>query len=290
MFTALAAVLLVLVVGVVALYALRAAMPSTTGSATASPTLTPTQTVAVVTSSPTETPPVKANDPVTTVVRCGTLAPNSVASGAGSGPNTYELHGPDGVSVAQFFWPTGQSPLGIYMCARITPGAPMSGFDSLLRPGEPGYIAQPSAAASPGPSPDPSSVPDHVTINARSYLIVPASAGGGTHLVRDFMPVAPPGGRPLMASIRVVAEDGGVFPLDITVDRIWIYGPTVWDTAPAEVRRAPEAGTLPDQIEVVARDGPKWEPGMEVDLVLRLRLGAATYFLRLTSVAIERGS
>jgi hypothetical protein len=93
-----------------------------------------------------------------------------------------------------------------------------------------------------------------------------------------------------MASIQVVADDGGVFPPDITVDRVWMYGPTVWDTAPAEVRRAPEGGTPPDQIVAIARDGPKWEPGIEVDLVLRLRLGAATYFLRLTSVAIERSS
>lgn len=286
-FGALAVILLILVVGIAALYAIRAQMRSTTASSTASPTST--ATLATVSSSPIETPPVKTNDP-TTVVRCGTLAANSVASGAGSGPNTYELHAPGGVSVARFFWPTGQAPLGTYVCARLIPGAPMSGFDSLLRPGEPGYLAQPSGAASPGPSPDPSSVPDHVTINARSYRIAPASAGGGTYLGRDFMPVSPPGGRPLMASIWVVAEDGGVFPQDITVDRIWIYGPTVWDTAPAEVRRAPEVGTPPDQIVVVARDGPKWEPGIEVDLVLRLRLGATTYFLRLTSVAIERGS
>lgn len=93
-----------------------------------------------------------------------------------------------------------------------------------------------------------------------------------------------------MASIRVVAEDGRAFPQELTVDRVWIYGPTVWDTAPAEVRRAPEAGTPLDQIEVVARDGPKWEPGIEVDVVLRLRSGTAISFLRLTSVAIERTS
>lgn len=282
-FAALAFILLILVVGVAALYAIRAQMPSTTVSPTS------TAALATVTSSPIETPPVKTNAP-TTVVRCGTLAANSVASGAGSGPNTFELHAPGGVSVARFFWPTGQAPLGTYVCARLIPGAPMSGFDSLLNPGEPEYLAQPSAAASPGPSPDPSSVPDQVTIGARSYRITPASASGGTSLFRDFMPISPPGGRPLIASIPVVAEDGGAFPEHITVDRVWIYGPTVWDTAPAEVRRAPEAGTPPDQIEVVARDGPKWDPGIEVDLVLRLRAGASTYFLRLTSVTIQRGS
>ncbi|HJW48343.1 MAG TPA: hypothetical protein VJ726_02895, partial [Candidatus Limnocylindria bacterium] len=59
---------------------------------------------------------------------------------------------------------------------------------------------------SAGASPDVSTVPDQVTINGRSYRIAPASASG-SYLWRDFMPVSPTGGRPLMASIRVVAED-----------------------------------------------------------------------------------
>lgn len=286
-FAAVAVVLLILVGGIAVLYGIQAQAPSTTVSSTASPT--PTATVAAVRSNPIETPPVKTNDPAATIVRCGTLAPNLVASGQGSGPNTYELQTPGGASVARFFWPTGQSPLGTYLCTRLIPGAPMSGFDSLVRPGEPGYIAQPSAAASPGTFPDPSTVHDQVTINGRSYRIAPASASG-TYLWRDFMPVSPPDGRPLLASIRVVAADGGAFPQDITVDRAWIYGPTVWDTAPAEVRRAPEAGTPPQQIDVFASDGPKWDPGIEVDIVLRLRSGAATYLLRLTGVTIERTS
>lgn len=291
-FAALAFVLLILVGGIAVLYGIRAQAPSTAVPSTDSPTPaspTPTATVPPVRSSPIEIPPVKTNDPVTTVVRCGTLAANSVASGQGSGPNNYELRAPGGASVARFFWPTGQSPLGTYLCARLIPGAPMSGFDSLVRQGEPGYIAQPSAAASPGTYPDPSTVPDQVTINGRSYRIAPASASG-TYLWRDFMPVSPPDGRPLMASIRVVAGDVGTFPQDITVDRVWIYGPTVWDTAPAEVRRAPEAGTPPQQIEVFASDGPKWDPGIEVDVVIRLRSGTATYFIRITSVAVERTS
>src|SRR5687768_6589255 len=104
---------MVLVGGIAVLYAIRAPAPSSTVPASDPPTSaspTSTATPVAVRSSPIETPPVKTNDAVTTVVRCGTLAPNSVASGAGSGPNTYELHAPSGVSVARFFWPTGQAP------------------------------------------------------------------------------------------------------------------------------------------------------------------------------------
>ena len=84
--------------------------------------------------------------------------------------------------------------------------------------------------------------------------------------------------------------DGGAFPPDITADRLRVNGPSLWNTAPTEVRRAPEAGTLPSQIEVVARDGPSWDPGTRVDLVIRLRSGAATYYLEFTGLTVERAS
>lgn len=86
----------------------------------------------------------KTDQPVPNVVACGTLAANSITSGQGSGPNTFELLSPAGASLGRFGWPgSGQSALGTYLCVRLIPGAPMSGFDSLVRPGEAGYVAQP---------------------------------------------------------------------------------------------------------------------------------------------------
>ncbi|MGH2492566.1 MAG: hypothetical protein ACRDF9_13795, partial [Candidatus Limnocylindria bacterium] len=201
-------------------------------------------------------------------------------SGQGAGPNTYELRSATGVIVARFLWPVRQSELGTYLCARLIAGAPQAGFDALIRPGEPGYVAEPTAASSPAPA----SVPDQVTIDGRSYRIAPDSP----YLWRDFMPISPPGGRPLAASIRVVAVDGGTFPRDITVDRVGVHGPSVWEIVSPEVRRSPEAGTPPSQIEVFANEGPKWEPGIEVDVVIRLVSGGAAYFLRASGVEIHR--
>lgn len=152
---------------------------------------------------------------------------------------------------------------------------------------EPTPSAPPSASAVVGGiSPRPTAT-STVLINGREFRIDPSPMS--TALWRDFQPISPPDGKPLIATIRVAAVDGGSFPPDITVDRLWVYGPSVWDTAPTEVRRSPDAGRS-SQIEVVAREGPKWEPGTRVDVVIRLRSGSASFHLQLIGVPIERTS
>lgn len=137
-------VLLAFVLGAALLYAVRAQVPST--SVTATPSQSPTATAGTTTSTPTATP-TKTNDAAATIVACGTVVVNSITSGQGSGPNTYELMSPTGVNVGRFGWDAGQSALGTYICARLIAGAPMSGFSSLIRPGEAGYVARPTLVA-----------------------------------------------------------------------------------------------------------------------------------------------
>jgi len=72
---------------------------------------------------------------------------NSVTSGQGSGPNTFELLSPTGVAVGRLFWDGGQSAAGTYVCVRAIPGAPVVSFSSLIRPGEPGFVPQPTIVA-----------------------------------------------------------------------------------------------------------------------------------------------
>jgi len=76
----------------------------------------------------------------------------------------------------------------------------------------------------------------------------------------------------------------------VTVDRIWVYGPAVWEPALFEVRRSPDAGTPADQIEVFANGGPKWDPGSEVSVDVRLVSGGTTRILRVTEVTIQKTS
>jgi len=77
-------------------------------------------------------------------------------------------------------------------------------------------------------------------------------------LWRDFMPVTPPDGRPLAVVVRLPHQ-----LTTVRVERIWvIFGDNVWS---AEAERA--QGTQ----DWVARNGPKWGPGVRVDVVARLR-------------------
>src|SRR5438132_8329141 len=142
-------VLLIVVAGAALLSAMRSQVPETVGSGGPSPT--PTLPVATATATTTATtsaatPPGNTNPPTASVVSCGTLAPNSITSGQGSGPNTYELLSPTGVTIGRVFWASGQASLGTYVCARFIPGAPVAAFDSLIRPGDPDYVAQPTVA------------------------------------------------------------------------------------------------------------------------------------------------
>ena len=91
-------------------------------------------------------------------------------------------------------------------------------------------------------------------------------------LWRDFMPIAPSDGRPLIAVLRVTPADDAAVPAQVHADAAWVvFGDQVWATRVAEER--PRKATAP-AYEVVARDGPKWGPGVSVDVVVRLRDGA----------------
>jgi hypothetical protein len=139
-----AAILLILAAGSALLYVARAQLPPSSG---ATPSPTSTATVAASTAAAVTTSPSKTGSPIGTVVSCGVVVVNSVTSGQGSGPNTWELLSPTGVSIARFGWDAGQSALGTYLCVRLIPGAPMEGFSALIRPGEAGYVPQPTLVA-----------------------------------------------------------------------------------------------------------------------------------------------
>ena len=95
------------------------------------------------------------------------------------------------------------------------------------------------------------------------------------YLYRDFMPISPPDGKPLIAVIRILSVDSSAIPATVTADSAWVYnGSAVWKTPVAE--RQPRNVSY---LEVVAADGPKWGPGIVVDLVVRLRDGAGQTFL-----------
>jgi hypothetical protein len=90
-------------------------------------------------------------------------------------------------------------------------------------------------------------------------------------LWRDFMPISPPDGRPLMATIRLVELDSLPLPENLDLEHLWVLnGEQFWSTAFEDEPRPP---LPPFEIERVARCGPKWGPG-EVDVAVSVRHGS----------------
>lgn len=108
-------------------------------------------------------------------------------------------------------------------------------------------------------------VPDTVIVNARALYLT-------TYLWRDFQPISPPGGKPLIAVVQVTATDTARLPGSISVDALWItYGREVWKSWLAnEPIGYPER---PNRIVMVARDGPAWGPHVSVDVIVRVADG-----------------
>ncbi len=124
------------------------------------------------------------------------------------------------------------------------------------------------------------SAPEQVDVASRQYTL-------GTYLWRDFMPVSPPDGKPLIAKVMILATDLQPFPFDLDADRLYVInGEEAW-VVDLPARQGP---LLPDfQLDKIARDGPKWGPAITVDVVVRLvETGGGGYLLRAADQMILR--
>jgi hypothetical protein len=119
--------------------------------------------------------------------------------------------------------------------------------------------------------------PTEVVLEGRSLSL-------STYLWRDFMPGIAPmiDGKPMIAVLKVATSDKKSFPSGVRIDRAWVlFGEQMWETS--EFREQSEDPTnnkdsneswvnCPDSpvCEAVARGGPKWGPGIFVDVVVQL--------------------
>lgn len=106
---------------------------------------------------------------------------------------------------------------------------------------------------------------------------------------RNFMPGPPPDERRLIVSMRIRAAAGTEVPSSVWADAAWvIHGEEVWATPVAEEQpRSPSCGYY----EVMARNGPLWEPGSRVEVIVRLRDAAGnTVLLRAPDLSISAPS
>ncbi len=106
------------------------------------------------------------------------------------------------------------------------------------------------------------------------------------YLWRDFMPISPPDGQPLAASVTIRAADSSEIPVNITPLRLWVIKSEseVWETdiLAENIRR------YDGVVEFPASGGPLWEPGITVQVVVELTKEDGVYFLRSSDVVIHR--
>jgi hypothetical protein len=119
-----------------------------------------------------------------------------------------------------------------------------------------------------GPTP-PSDIPASDLLSAPTHIV--ADGQGITltaFLARDFMPIAPPDGRPLGGVLRFKSDDGSRVSSSVIADTGWVVRDgEVWS---ATVEQQSRSVTAP-HYEVVVRNGPKWSPDIAVTVVARLR-------------------
>ncbi|MEX2463163.1 MAG: hypothetical protein WD513_02645 [Balneolaceae bacterium] len=102
-------------------------------------------------------------------------------------------------------------------------------------------------------------------------------------LWRDFMPISPPDGKPLIARIELRSKDGRGLPEQLDTDAIWVvHKHEVWGSAFSDEQFDHD----PSRLVKVARDGPKFGPDVRVTVVIQVRYGDESYLLRKTGQEI----
>ena len=123
--------------------------------------------------------------------------------------------------------------------------------------------------------------PEKLTVSGKALIL-------RCSLWRDFMPISPPDGRPLVVVIAVQTADSTALPEGLDADVVYvIYEGQVWK---AWLEDNPDSSQPPYRLEKVARDGPKWGPAVYVDVVVRLQHGGKSYFLRASRQLIQKTS
>jgi len=109
-----------------------------------------------------------------------------------------------------------------------------------------------------------------------------------TYMWRDFQPISPPNGKPLIALVYIETVDSSLISSSVNAEAIYIvYNNQMWKSFFSEENLPPSEYKL-FRIVKIARDGPKWGPRIYVDVIVRIKVGNNYYLLRANKQYIGR--
>lgn len=109
------------------------------------------------------------------------------------------------------------------------------------------------------------------------------------YLWRDFMPISPENGKPLISINRLVCTNSVKIPDNISMVKQYVfYGDEIWV---ADYENEPPAPSCPENtMERISRNGPKWGPKIYVDVVSEIHDSKTNkkYYIERKKVYVER--
>jgi len=116
----------------------------------------------------------------------------------------------------------------------------------------------------------PSLTISELLASPESLLVDGVKLSANVYLNRDFFPQSPPQGRPLAAFVFLNGSPAGTLPPSVSDVYVWAIRDSseVWRAAaPFEFIDWSRNGAY----EFIASDGPLWDPGILVDVVVGVR-------------------
>lgn len=139
------------------------------------------------------------------------------------------------------------------------------------------------------PVSSPQDIPIKTLLSAENTLLIEnKSVVLSTYLQRDFQPISPPDGKPLIAVASVETTDSSIISSSINLNAIYIvYNNQVWKSFFTNEER-PSIEMRQYRIVKIARDGPKWGPKIYVDVIVSLEVGNNNLLLKASKQYISR--
>src|ERR1051325_6545106 len=138
------------------------------------------------------------------------------------------------------------------------------------------------------PPPVIESPPEDVAQVPSELMIAGKKVSFEASLSRGFM-LWGPSGSPMSASFRICTADRSPFPAGLRVEKAWvIHKGSAWIPRFEAPRKVTPRDGAPCVV-VLAGDGPKWQVGIRVDVLIELRDEADNaYLLQLKNREVER--